>query len=176
MENISMRPTALRYGAVGALLIIVFGLLLFVTGISDPAGGKNSWIQSSFQLIVCIATMVLATRYHRDEVLGGYISMGRITALGGYLGLIIGILTGIWSYVFFAFLQPNLMTQMLETTREQMIARGTPSEQIDQAMAMTSMFMQPGVIAVTGVCFTVILMVITAIGVGFFMKKTPEFG
>ncbi len=174
-EQISMRPTAIRYGLIGGLALVVLNLLLHVSGLVDIAKQTGTWISTLGQVSLNVAILVVAIKSYRDGELGGYITSGQCIGLGAFMGLMMGIISGIWAIIFFKFIEPTLIDTMLNTTREKMIDQGTPTDQIDQAMSMTSMVMTPPMMAFWSVVGTLFFAVILSAILSIFMKKNPPF-
>ncbi|MEM1121688.1 MAG: DUF4199 domain-containing protein, partial [Bacteroidota bacterium] len=74
-SEVSFMPTALRYGLIGGGIITVLTLLSGVLGLNtSTAGGIASFVLS---LGIYIWIVYAAIKHHRDEELGGFITMGR---------------------------------------------------------------------------------------------------
>jgi len=166
-KNASPFPTALRYGLIGGLISIALGLVSYLAGMQ----GTIPTIISIVSILVSIAIIVYAIRAHRDNDLGGYISYGRCLGTGVLTALIMGLIGGIWTLVLFNFIDPDLINTMMEPQMEAMEERGMSEEEIETAMEMTGMFMNPPVMAGIALVWSVIAGLIVSLIAGAVMKK-----
>ena len=87
MNQSNLTRTALHYGVISGLAVFAFYFLLYATGnnIFGPASMLGVWIPVVF--------IVMATRFHRDQNLGGSLTFGQ--------GFSAGILTTVFSASLF---------------------------------------------------------------------------
>lgn len=87
MNQSNLTRTALHYGVISGLAVFAFNFLLYATGnnIFGPASMMGIWIPVVF--------IVMATRFHRDQNLGGSLSYGQ--------GFIMGLMTTVFSVTLF---------------------------------------------------------------------------
>lgn len=106
--EVPMRPTALKYAVPATLALIVLGLVLYVTGLSQPGVKGNNWntIQDVLGIIVSFAVPILAIKHHRDNDLGGYITFGRSLGIGTLTGFFMGMITFVWVIILFYLIAP----------------------------------------------------------------------
>ncbi|MCP3929159.1 MAG: DUF4199 domain-containing protein [Bacteroidetes bacterium] len=168
-SNVSIWPTALRYGLIGGLVMIIFSLIMILTGLNF----SMQWLTSVGSLVIFGAILYFAMVKHRDEDLGGYLKYGRALGLGVATAIIIGVLSVIFNYVYMEFVDPSLMETALEMSRERLEAQGMEDEQIDQAMSMSEKFMSPGAMAIMGLLFNAFFGFIASLIVGAIAKKNP---
>jgi len=169
-------PVGSRYGLIAGLALIVIGMIIHLAGIVDYTNQNSSgnWISNIVNLAVLIGAMAMAIKYHRDQQLGGYVSFGRAFYVGFIVTLIITIVSAIWMYIFFAFVEPGLVSDMMEMTREQMIEeQGMSEDQVEQAMQYTAWFMNPVGMAISGGLFTLFFGVVLSLIVAAVMQKKP---
>ncbi|TXB62825.1 DUF4199 domain-containing protein [Phaeodactylibacter luteus] len=173
-ESVSPWPTATRHGLLGGLVLVVISLVIHLTGAvdySDPQS-SSSWVSNLATWTVMIAAMVLAIRQHRDHELGGFITFGRSFYTGFIAALMIAIVSAIWSYVFFAFIEPGLMDTLLEVSRDQMIEQqGMSASDADNAMEMMSFMFSPAAFAVFGGGGALVVGVIFSLIIAPFLKR-----
>jgi len=167
VKNASPFPTALRYGLIGGLISIALGLGTYLAGMQ----GTIPTILNIVSTVVTIAVIVYAIRTHRDDDLGGYISYGRCLGTGVLTALIMGLIGAIWTIVLFNFIDPDIMTTMMEPQMEAMEERGMSDEEIEMAMEMTGKFMNPPVMAGMALVGSVVIGLIVSLIAGAFLKK-----
>lgn len=173
-KTVSPWPAAGRIGLLAALVLVVLGLVVHLTGMVDytDQGGASNWIVNILNWGITIGAIVLAVRQHRDEELGGFIAFGRSFNVGFIVSLVIAVVTMVWGYIFFAFVEPGLMEEILEASREQMIEKqGLSEEQAEQGLKMMGWMFTPTMMSVMGGIFSLVAGIIFSLIVGAIMKK-----
>ena len=121
-------------------------------------------------LVVALGVIGKAILEHREE-LGGYIRGGRCVAVGLWSGLSYGVLSAIWSLIFYGLIAPDFFTEMQSSMVAIWEDQGLSDSEIDVALGYTSMFQGPTSMAVFafagGIFFGILLSAILAL----FMKK-----
>lgn len=169
------RPVAMRYGLIAALVIIGLGLIFNVAGLIDYTDNSNPGNIASQVLTwgVIITAMVLAVKTHRDEDLGGYITFGRAYGVVFLTGLIIAVISLIWSYLFMQFIDPGILETVADSTRESMLERGMSESEVEEAWGMTSMFISAPAIAGFAFIFTLVGVALIGLIVAAVMQRKP---
>ena len=173
-SKVSPWPTGSRYGLLAGLVLVVFALVVDLAGLVDytAQGGGSNWIVNIINWGITVAAIVLAVRQHRDEELGGFISFGRSFNVGFIVSLIIAVITLVWAYVFFSFIEPGLIEEIVAASREQMIEQqGMSEEQAEQGLNMMSWMFTPVMMSVMGGIFSLIAGILFSLVVGAIMKK-----
>ncbi len=174
-SSVSVMPTALRYGGIGALILIALGLLLEVTGQAEPEAVANGGgILNSLVLYgTIIGVVVLAIKTHRDTDLGGFISYGRSLGVGTLSALIMGGIAAVWTYVQFAFISPGKLDAIKEITLENMAETmgGEEEEALEMAQGWIETMFSPSAMAVSTIFTVVFVGFIIALIAGAILKK-----
>jgi Protein of unknown function (DUF4199) len=172
-KDISVRPSGLRWGLIWGLVGVVLSLLFTVTGLLDPT--KNSFfsIPNLLNWASSITIVYMALVAHRNEELGGYITLGRCVGLGAFMGLIAGVITAIYMFVYFGYINPDFMSKIIEAQIDQAEAKGQDPERVRQAMEMTKAFMTPGAMSILGLITSVMGGVIWGLLIGLIVRKDP---
>lgn len=171
MENKpSIVVVSIGYGVIIALAMIVFSLILFLLNIS------NSGLQYLNYLIL-LGGLFLAQTNFRNKYLGGYIEYGKAFSVGLITSVFLSLIMGIYTFIFFKYIDPGAMEEMMSMAEQKMMDRGMSQMEIDQGMAIASKFQGVGFytfFAVAGnIFFGAILSLITAI---FVKKENTDFG
>jgi len=89
------------------------------------------------------------------------------------IGLVASVISIIYFFIYIKFINTNMITEMLEQTRQQMEANanGMSPEQMDKALEMTTKFMQPAWMMVFGLLMYVIASAIFGAIIAIFVKK-----
>ncbi len=164
---------ALKYGLLGGLLLVVFSLLLDLTGLTDPAAQKGSWIASVVSLAIFFWALYSAIRSERED-LGGGITFGQGFKVGLLAALIIALISGVYMYVYMAFINPDMVDQIREMTMEKLAAQGLSDEQIESQMQIMGKMMSPGMMTIWGFIGNFILGAIVAVVASAILKKDPS--
>ncbi len=169
------RPVALRYGLIGGLILVAISLVGQVAGLADPTQpySAGSIINSILTYGTIIAILVLAVKFHRDSNQNGFITFGQAFGLGVLAALVMGVISAIYSYVFFAFIDPGFLDQVVEMQKEQMLESGMSESEVDQAFNMMSAMFTPGAFAIIAVVGSLIFGAIVSLIVAAVMKKDP---
>lgn len=173
-QQVSPWPTASRHGLLAGLVLIVVGLVIHMAGLVDYTGQSStgSWISNIATWGVMITAIVLAVRQHRDQDLEGYISFGRSFYTGFIVSLLMAVISAVWGYIFFAFVEPGLIDNIMEVSREQMIEQqGMSESDADNAMGMMSWMMNPVMLSVFGALGALFAGVIFSLIIGAIMKR-----
>ncbi len=153
----TMMQRAMNAGLLIAGAGILVNLVFYVTGmdiemISNPA---LSWMNRILLIGITYYFLHAALRSHRDEDLGGYVSVGQGIGMGTLAGLISGVISAIWFYLFTTFIATDMMDKIKEITLDQMQKQGQSADQADKAMEMMSFFFSP-------LFFTIIIIISSA--------------
>ncbi len=172
--NVSTRSIGVRYGAIVSLILIAIGLLLHVAGMTDYSNQYSAGdvINSVLTYGLIIGGLVMAMKKYRDSA-GGYMTFGKGFNTGFWASLVMAVITAVWTYLFFAVIDPSLPETIMEATRDRMLEQGQSEEAVDQAMQYTEMFLKPGMMTIfagIGILFTgvIISLIVAAI-----MQRKP---
>lgn len=174
MEEIkpSSFRVAINQGLLLGLALIIFSLILYVAG----TGPKSSLNYLTYLIIV--SGMFLSMKQWRDKFNNGFITYGNAFKHGFYVILITGILTAIWTFVFYNYIAPGEVAKIIEATEENLY-KSQPNmseEQVEMALKWSKMFVSPKIMSLTGFFGNIILGVILGAILSFFIKKEkPAF-
>lgn len=168
-KAVSPWPTIKRYGLIGGLVSVVYGLIANMTGIAFTSITLNTVIS----FVISIAIIVLAVKHHRDEDLGKYIPFGRAFMVGFFTLTIATVIALIFNYIYVAFIDPSVVEQGFEASRKMMENFGMEEDKIEEALEQQRAQYSPLKNSLFGLVFAMILNAIFALIVGAIMKKTP---
>jgi hypothetical protein len=172
-STVSVVPTGNKWGLILGLVGIVLSLLFTMTGMIDYSGTKSNWLSSTISWGATIAIIYMALNAHKNDDLGGYLSIGRAAKMGAYLGLISGILVAIYTFVYFKFIQPDFMSTIMDTAISNAEDKGQDPEAVKKGMEMMSWMFNPGAMAVMGFLGSILMDTIFGLIIGLFIKKDP---
>ncbi len=131
-NDVPFLSTAVKYGLIGGGLATVWTLLSSVMGISQ-ASSTGAIIGTVIGIGIYVGIVYAAIKQHRDEALGGYITMGRAFILGLVACIITGIISGIVGYIYYNHIDPAAMDEAVEASIAMMESFGLPEEQMEEA-------------------------------------------
>lgn len=167
--GVTVRSAGVRYGLIGAVISVVFFLILNVSGVDI-----TRWYWSWIGYAITLGLVVLAHNYYKENG-DGFMSYGQGVGIAFWLGLISGVTSGVFTYLYIKFIDTGFVEMIKEKQIEQMQRQGMSEEQIDQAMQFASMFTSPEMIFVFGLVGAIIATVLIGVIVSIFtQKKNPQ--
>lgn len=160
---------AMTYGAIIGLILVVYSVLLYLTGLTF---NKKMGI---IQYIVLFAGIYLGTKAYRDKALGGFINYGRALVFGLIISVFVGIITVFFNFIMLRYIDPGLIDKYMAVMEETFQnSRFIPADQMDEMLersreSMTAIWSLPvGVLAFS--LFGFVFSLITSA----FLKKNPN--
>src|SRR3546814_17779955 len=129
-QRVSPVKNALKWGLITGAALIVLSLIQYATGTM-----QNKVIQWLSYVLMAIG-IVLAIREHRDKELGGYITYGRAVGAGVLTALFTGVLLTVFTYLFYGFIAPAAMAELIRIQEEQLYQNGMSDEQIEGSITI----------------------------------------
>lgn len=170
MEQVSAskNSTVLTYGLYFGIASIVFSLITFYAGLMGNQG---------FSLIGYVLYPVfifLGIKYYKEKENGGFLKYGKGLGIGVLISAVGGVVSALFIYVFFTFIDPAKHTEMIAIVQEKQLQGGISEAQLEQMGGMMSKMMSPimmSVFVIVGALFwgLVFSLIIAAI-----LKKDPE--
>ena len=164
-KNTNIWKNAMNWGLIVGVVMVIFSLIMYFLGLS-----LEKWV-GYISYLIMIAGIVYATIQYRDNVLDGSISYGKALGFGTLVIMFASILSGLYAYVFYAYIDPEMITKMLEMAEEEMVNKGIPDEQIEMAIEMQSKFMKPGLMSLLSIPSLTLIGFIISLITSIFLKK-----
>lgn len=173
MEGPNKMSIALKWGGIMGVVLIIISLLFYVTGATDVETGKSGWLSTLLTYVVSIGAVVMGIQEYK-KLNSNYLSLGEGTIMGILIGLIGGLIMGIYTYVFFAFIDPNL----LENIREQTMAGAGDMDPDQEEMmgGIMNSIMSPGAMLIMVVIMKFFLGLIVGFIAGLVFKEERPYG
>jgi len=175
--NVSYRQQAIRAGLILAVISIFIGLITYVGGLTEMIL-KNQSISTVINFIsfgIALYVIYDTCIKHRQQDLGGYISLGRCIGIGTLSGLVSGLIYGVWAYLFMSVIAPELMDQIINTSMEKMAEKGLSETEIEAQMKIAAMFFTPTAFAIISLVSGVFSNFLAGLLVGLVVKKERPF-
>jgi hypothetical protein len=173
-KPLTIFKNSINYGLITGAASIGFSIVLYVADIEPTS--PIAYIG----FIILLGGMIWGTLQYKNNVQNGFMSYGQAFVSGMLIAVIAGLVSAIYTYLFYAFFDPAAHTKMVETAMEQSRAKlaekGMSDEQMESAISISKMFMSPivmSIFAFIGSAFVgTILSLITAI---FIKKEDSSF-
>ncbi len=165
MEQSPIMPTAVRYGLILGGALVVYSLILFVTGLHMNQG------LSYVSYVLIIGGLVMAMLdYRRGNQ--GFMSFGQGFRLGLLTSVVSSILSSIFSALYVGVINPGIKEEMLAKTREEMAKNPQMTEEaMDMAMKMSEKMFTPWALAGIGLVGGIIMGIIFSLIISAILKK-----
>jgi hypothetical protein len=165
-EKVSPWKSNLTNGLILGMVAVVYSLLMFFLDLSLNKA------QGYIFMVIEIILLYFLIKSYRDNFLHGQITYGQSVGAGVIIFFYSAIITAIFSYILFAFIDPGLIAKQMALTEEGMRAKGNMTEaQLETAMKFSEKFMKPGIMAFSGIFFSMIFGTIASLIVSIFVKK-----
>lgn len=170
-KEITISKNSLNSALPVSVAIIVLSILYYVFDIS----GSGIWGYLLYAIL--LAGIVWGTIKLRDKYRGGILSYGQCFSSGLLIGLYTGIITAVYTFVFYKFFAPEQIQVLLNKVEEEMLMRspGLSDQELDLALGMTAKFMTPFGLAFSSFFGMLIAGLILSLIVSIFLKReTPK--
>lgn len=166
---VSTRTIGIRFGLIGAVVMVVYLLVLNVAHL-ESTRGLWSWLG---YLITAFIVFFAQKSY---KVRGdGFMTYGQGIGIAFWIGLVSGVISSVFNYLYIKFVDTGFMELIKERQIEQMQQQGLSDEQIDKAVEFSEMFMSPEALLIFMVFGSIIATIIIGLIVTIFTQKNnPE--
>jgi len=170
--NLPAMSTKFIYALILTICGAIFNLLLYFTGFQTEklaTGQHLQWLG----LVMMFVVLWLGIRAVRDEAPEKGMSYGRGVGTGTLIALYSGLMSSVYSFIHFKFINTEFADYQLALIRTKWEAAGLSEAKMEQAEKFTRMMMGPGVQAFMTPIFVTIAGVICALIIAAFLKRTP---
>lgn len=166
MENkVSVWKANLNNGIILGLAGVVFSLVLWFMDQSLNRSLGYIW------LLVLIVALYFMIKSYRDNYLKGFITYGQSLGAGVVIMLYYAIISAIFAFILYKFIDPNLTEKMLAMAEEAMVERGVPEAAMEQGLKVQQKMMTPGVLAISSVVTTMFFGTIMSLLISIFTRR-----
>ncbi|MBE2228189.1 MAG: DUF4199 domain-containing protein [Ignavibacteria bacterium] len=175
-----MGKKILFYGLIaGGVLTVLFLLshMLFMKNFSAEMWETGEIIGYS-SMLIALTAIFFGVKTYRDKVLGGKITFGRAFTLGIGISAVAAFIFGVYVYILYTAIAPDLSGKMIEIYREKIKTSGQTQEVIsrqleefDKESALwNNPYLQSFVMLLTVFMIGVVISLVTAV---ILKKKIP---
>lgn len=161
----SIWKETLNYGIILGLIGVGFSVLTYMFDLTF-----KTWIIWP-SMLLSLVVLFLLLRSYRDHYNNGYISYGKSVGAGVIISVYAAIITAIYIYVLYAFIDPGLMDKSLAMAEAKMIEKGLPEAAVEKALEMQAKMMKPWFTGLMGLINSVFYGLILSLIVSLFVMK-----
>jgi hypothetical protein len=167
-KSVSIWKSSLVSAVYLAIALILLSVIFYVTG--------NTFSKAAQYLTYPIMIVgIIWAQISYKKNLGGTLTYGQAVGVGVLTMTFAGVITGLYTFLFYQVIDPSLQEQLRIFTEEQIVQQGrVPEEQLEMAVNMATKFqtsLMMFIMAIFGGAFAgLIVSLITAI----FVKKNPS--
>jgi hypothetical protein len=163
--NAPMLPLASKHGVFLGLALIALQTLFYLADIRLDSG------LGYITYAVLIIGLFLSIRHYRDLLNEGYINYGRAVGYGVLVALLAGIISSLFTFVLYQFIDPNLIGKLLLESEEKLLESGMAEDQLDMAMEMNKKIITPGFLTLMGILGQTFMGLVFSLVLAVFLKK-----
>jgi hypothetical protein len=174
-KPVSSFKTALNYGLITAVLMIVYGLILFLMDIGFEQLKTFGYIG----YVIVVVMLILGIRAHK-KASGGFISYGKGFTVAFLIVLVAYVISSIYNYFYFMYIDPGMAEEIASQAaiqaEDNVLARNPDATQqdLDMAVSMAEKFSTPVWMVVWGFVWSMVIGTVLSLIIPiFFMKNKP---
>jgi hypothetical protein len=161
------KPT-LTTGVYIAIVMILLSVVFYVTG--NPFSKVSQYL--TYPIMI---GGVIWAQLNYKKALGGTLTYRQGIASGVLAMAFASLISSIYSFILFKFIDPSLTEQLRIFTEEQIIKQGrVPEEQLEMAVEMATKFQTPTMMLVFGLFGGAFMGLIISLITSIFIKKNPS--
>lgn len=167
-KTTSLWKSSLTYGLYLGIVLILVSVAYYATG--NTFSKSAQWVTYG----IMIAGVIIAQLSYR-KALGGEMNYGQALGLGVLTMVFASVITGFFTYLLYAVIDPSLQEQLRLNIEEQLVRQGNlPEEQIDMAVEMSAKFQKPAMMLVMNIFGGAFIGLIISLITSIFTKKVPK--
>ena len=162
--QVSPSKIGFRYGIITAIVFIIYGLILQLTGMAaNQVLGYLSYL--------ILAVMIYLAHNAFKSSGDGFMKFGQGLSIGMVISAISGVLSGIFTFIYIKYVDDSVLKIAMDQAYDKLEQRGMSDDQIEQAMSMTEKFMTPAMILVFTIIGTLFFGLLISLVVSAITKK-----
>ncbi len=177
-EPTSVWPSALKWGAIAGAIGCVITLISYNIGmmdVGDDGQPASTWPVTILSMVVYAVLIYLGLKSYRDTENAGFLTYGRAVLWSLAFGVGLGVVSSIFIVIFYQFLAPNYLPDMIDVQVGLLEEQGVSDEQAETMEAGLKWVMNPWVMALTGFFGSIVLPLLIGLGVGAALKTPPRY-
>jgi hypothetical protein len=164
-QNVNVWKANLMNGLILGLTGVIYSLIVYFLDLSlNP-------IQGYIFMVIQIVILYFLVKSYRDNYMHGMISFGQALGAAIIICLYYSIIIALFTYILYAFIDPDLIDKTLAMAEEKLLERGLGQSQIDAAMSVQAKIMKPAFIAPMSIFGNMLQGLIMSLIVAAFVRK-----
>jgi len=164
-KNTSVFYNGLIWGLILGFASIIYSVILYML---DQNLNQNLGYAG---ILISIVLLIFGIRSFRDNIRGGVLPFAPAFSFGLVAFVVSGVIGIIYAYLLWTVIDPDILVKMQDMQMEKMLEKGVPEEALEQAMAVTSKFMKPGIMAIMGLFGSVFIGAIISLIIAAIFKR-----
>lgn len=156
--------TGMKYGIIIGLISIILSAVQYLAALE-----RNTTL-TVIGIAILVGGIYLAHKYFKEQG-DGFMRYGQGLGIGTLVAGFSGVLSGIFNYIYLAFVDDSLLSKTLNDQRIKFEEQGMSDEQIDQAMKITEQLSTPGWTIVWIIVFSLLFGFLISLIVSAITKK-----
>jgi len=164
--------SAFSPGIIISAALILYSLVMFLLDVAYDS--KVNYVS----YVILGVGLYWAIISYRNKQEGGFISYGGAFSSGFYVGLVISVITAIFTYIYVQYINQGMIDEILLKAEEDMLTNSPDmsDEQVEQALIYVEKFTSPAIMSVFGFFANLVASTIFSLIIAIFAKreKTEE--
>lgn len=167
-KSVSLWKSSVTYGLYLGIVLILVSVGYYATG--NTFSKSAQWV--SYGIMIA---GVIITQLNYRKSLGEIMTYGQALGIGVLTLVFASILTGFFTYLLYAVIDPSLQEQLRLSIEEQLVKQGNlPEEQLDMAIEMSMKFQKPAIMFIMNIFGGAFIGLIISLITSIFTKKLPK--
>ncbi|MBP2833076.1 DUF4199 domain-containing protein [Aquimarina sp. U1-2] len=170
MENdaTSTKKITINYGIILGILSVILGVVIYIT----DGYAKQNWINNIVGVAIIAGVIIFGIKAFKTTN-NGFLTLSEALKTGVGIALVGGIIGVIWTILLMTVIDPEIMNQITEVQRRQMIENypDMSEEQLNQSLEMAKKFSSPYMIGAFALIWNLFLGLIISLCAGLVMQK-----
>ncbi len=173
-KNRGMFIPAISNAAIISVALIILSLGFYL------AQETQSRLETYIGYAIFLGGLIYSIKIYRDEDLGGSISYKQSLGHSVLVGLFTGIITGIFAFILYGYIAPDLLVQLKDKTimaTESRLLQANPNisdNELDTIINVQLWFLKPGIMMIATMVGMTFQGLVMGLVVSIFMKKKPR--
>lgn len=167
-KSASIWKSTLLTGVYVGIVLILISVIFYVTG--NPFSKVAQYI--TYPILI---GAVIWAQLNYKKALGGTLTYGQAIGSGVLAIVFASVISGIYNFILFKFIDPSLQEQLRIFTEEQIVKQGkVPEAQLEMAVNVAAKFQTPVMMMLIGIVGGAFISLIISLITGIFVKKNPS--
>lgn len=162
--------TKFTYALILSVTGALFSLAMYFAGFQTDKLATGQWVQP-LGIVVMFVVLWMGIKAVRDEAPAKGMSYGRAVGTGTLISFYSGLISAIYSYIHFKFVNTEFADYQIAMARPKWEAAGMAEAQMEQVEKFTRAMMGPGVQAGLTPIFVTLFGLVCALIIAAFLKR-----